>query len=84
MYIMSSSDSSSSNEEITADFALLLVVSTAATSPALFGATELNSENQSWVDPSVGVRDYLETVRTTPNLFKTVTNFTASESEGFC
>jgi hypothetical protein len=40
-----------------------------------------HSENQNCVDSTIGVRDYLSALSATPYLFRTVTNFTASEFE---
>jgi hypothetical protein len=79
---MSSSGSSSADDEITNDYAALLSSAAVATSPTLFGGDELKSDNQSCVDANVGVRDYLATVRAT-YLFQTLTNFTANEFELF-
>ncbi len=35
------------------------------------------------VDPTVGVQDVLNTMRTTPNLFKTLTNFTLAKFDNW-
>jgi hypothetical protein len=75
---VSSWGSSSTDDEITNDFAALLANAAVDTSPTLFGGDELNSDNQCCVDATVGVRDYLATVRATPSLFQTRTNFTAN------
>ena len=38
---------------------------------------------QQSVDPSVGVRNFLETLSRRPSIFKTMTNFTVDEFEEF-
>jgi hypothetical protein len=81
---MSSSESSSTDEDFIADLTVLLAAATAAGSPGLFASNELQDENQNCVDATVGVREYFATVQTTPYLFQTVTGLTAAEFEDFC
>jgi hypothetical protein len=67
---MSSSESSSTDEDFIADLTVLLAAATATGSPGLFASNELQDENQNCVDATVGVCDYFSAVQTTPCLFK--------------
>lgn len=81
----SSSESSDSSDEELEMLSMIIQAAAAVTSTShFFGGNELDDQKQECVDKNIGVRDYLATVQATPYLFRTLTNFTASEFEEFC
>ena len=57
----------------------LIAATAAVNSSHLFSSNELLSENEQSVHNAVGVRDVLATMKTTPSLFRTLTNFSLEE-----
>jgi hypothetical protein len=82
--VYSSSDDSLFDDEDEEIAAVLAVVTAAAQSLRCFSANELASDSQQSVNKDVGVRDVLATMKATPSLFRSLTNFTVEEFELLC
>ena len=79
-----SSDDEMFDEEDDEALAFLTILTAAAQSVQYFTANELKSDLQQSVNKREGVRDVLATMKATPSLFRTLTNFTVDEFELLC
>ena len=80
-------DDSSSDSDSDLEIVLLAVqgaIIAASSTFEFFNIQELDDMGQGCVDHDAPVRDYLTTIRSTPYLFQTITNFTAEEFEELC
>ena len=79
-----SSDSISSSSDSDEEHALLAIQVATQSTLELFHTNEWEHGGQDFVNPHEGVRDVLGSMRSTPNLFKVLTNFSIEEFDELC
>ena len=80
----SDSKSSSSSSDSDEEQALLAIQIATQTTMDLFHMNEWDHGGQDSVNPHEGVRNMLGTMRSTPGLFKVLTNFSVKEFDDLC